>query len=191
MPPLSYRRILIASIAGTFVIVLGVIAYFEGSMLYERGRMLYDEAMKPYRIARFVAEPADALQVPVVGVRARDIGDTYGEPRGTDRSHEGVDIFATRGTEIRPAVPGYVVRAGQNTLGGNVVVVLGRGGRGFYYAHLDSFGPDAVVGNLVATSSVIGYVGTTGNATGTPPHLHFGIYQQGGAIDPYPLLVGE
>jgi murein DD-endopeptidase MepM/ murein hydrolase activator NlpD len=65
---------------------------------------------------------------------------------------------------------------------------MGAGGRVYYYAHLDAYAPGIKEGDYVTTKSVLGYVGTTGNAAGTPPHLHFGVYATGGAINPLPLL---
>lgn len=82
----------------------------------------------------------------------------------------------------------YVVRIGENTLGGQTVSVLGAGGRIYYYARLDSYAPNLVVGDQVTTETVLGYVGTTGNAAGTPPHLHFVVYASGAAVNPLPLL---
>jgi murein DD-endopeptidase MepM/ murein hydrolase activator NlpD len=81
-----------------------------------------------------------------------------------------------------------VVRVGENRLGGNTVWVVGAGGRGYYYAHLDGYAEGLEVGDYVTPDTVLGYVGTTGNAVGTPPHLHFGVYTRAGAIDPLPLL---
>ncbi|HJS23180.1 MAG TPA: M23 family metallopeptidase, partial [Pyrinomonadaceae bacterium] len=68
------------------------------------------------------------------------------------------------------------------------VSVIGSGGRVYYYAHLDSYAKGIEVGDRVTTRTVLGYVGTTGNAQGTPPHLHFGVYTMTGAINPLPLL---
>lgn len=65
--------------------------------------------------------------------------------------------------------------------------MLGPGGQRHYYAHLDSFS-DVRAGMRVEAGRVLGYVGTSGNAAGTPPHLHYGVYEAGGAINPYPLL---
>jgi hypothetical protein len=62
------------------------------------------------------------------------------------------------------------------------------GTAGTYYAHLDAYAPGLVVGNHVTPETVLGYVGTTGNAAGALPHLHFGVYTTAGAIDPLPLL---
>ncbi len=85
------------------------------------------------------------------------------------------------------ATEGLVTRVGTNRLGGNAVWVMGPGRQMHYYAHLDRYG-DSGAGDRVMPGSVLGYVGTTGNAQGTPPHLHYGIYTAGGAINPYPLL---
>ncbi len=139
--------------------------------------------------AELVASPAAAtLPVPVLGVPADDVADSYGAPRGTDRTHEGVDIFAPRGTYVTSATEGIVARIGTNRLGGNIVFVLGPGGERFYYAHLDEIDPVLAVGQRVGTTTILGRVGTSGNAVGTPPHLHFGIYGQGGTKDPHERL---
>lgn len=143
----------------------------------------------PFKAALLYAKPPDAaLAVPVEGVRAGQIESSWHAPRSGGRLHEGQDIFAPRGTAVRSATEGYVVRVGESPLGGNTVFVLGAGGRTYYYAHLDSYAPDAAVGTYVTPQTVLGYVGTTGNAAGTSPHLHFGVYNASGAIDPLPLL---
>jgi murein DD-endopeptidase MepM/ murein hydrolase activator NlpD len=128
------------------------------------------------------------LPAPVSGVRAAQVKDTWGAPRGGGRSHEGQDIFAPRGTEVYSATEGYVVRVGENTLGGKTVFVHGAGGRWYYYAHLDAYAPGLKVGDYVTPDTLLGHVGDTGNAKGTPPHLHFGVYTPSGAINPHPLL---
>lgn len=144
----------------------------------------------PFKIAALAAQaPDEELPIPVRGVRVRQVANTWGAARSEGRSHQGQDIFAAKGTPVYSATEGYVTRVGQNRLGGNVVFVVGRGGRGYYYAHLDSFAEGVSSGDYVTPETVLGYVGTTGNASGTPPHLHFGIYGTGGAIDPLPLLV--
>jgi murein DD-endopeptidase MepM/ murein hydrolase activator NlpD len=132
---------------------------------------------------------AQAIPVPVRGVAPRALRDTWGGARGGGRKHEGIDIFAKRGTAVTSATEGIVMRLGTNRLGGQVVWVLGPGGQRHYYAHLDSYA-DIENGQRVRPGTILGYVGTTGNAAGTPPHLHYGIYEAGGAINPYPLLRG-
>ncbi len=135
--------------------------------------------------------PPGRLIVPVMGVRPDALHDGWGEPRSGHRKHEGIDIFAKRGTPVLAAAPGKIVRVGQNRLGGNVVVVAGAGAALYYYAHLDLFREGLEPGRAVVAGEVLGYVGTTGNAWNTPPHLHFGIYPVANflrAIDPFPLL---
>lgn len=145
-------------------------------LLYARVAKLYTE------------EPHAKIAMPVKDVQKRQIEDTWQAPRGTGRRHEGQDIFAPRGTPILSATNGYVYKIGENNLGGQTVSVISSGGRVYYYAHLDSYAPGLEVGDRVSTRTVLGYVGTTGNAQGTPPHLHFGIYTFGGAINPLPLI---
>ncbi len=132
--------------------------------------------------------PPAALPVPVQGVRARAIADTFGAPRGRDRSHQGVDIFAPRGTPVRSATRGVVVAVREGGLGGRVVWVLGSAGERHYYAHLEDWAPGVANGRVVQAGDLLGFVGDSGNAKGTPPHLHYGIYGAPGAYDPLPLL---
>ena len=136
----------------------------------------------------YTKEPDQTLAMPVRNVTKKQIANTWHAPRGADRLHKGQDIFAPRGTPILSATEGYIVRIGENSLGGQTVSVVGAGGRVYYYAHLDSYAPQISEGDYVTTKNVLGYVGTTGNAAGTPPHLHFGVYAPGGAINPLPLL---
>src|SRR5918999_153991 len=137
----------------------------------------------------YTQEPDTQIAMPLEDVKKKEIADTWQAPRGTNRKHQGQDIFAPRGTPILSATDGYVIRIGENSLGGQTVSVMGAGGRVYYYAHLDSYAPRIEEGDYVTTKSVLGYVGTTGNAAGTPPHLHFGVYEgMRGAMNPLPLL---
>jgi peptidoglycan LD-endopeptidase LytH len=129
-----------------------------------------------------------ALPVPVEGIAATRIADTFGAPRGRDRRHQGVDIFARRGTAVRSATFGVVASVREGGLGGRQVWVMGPGRQRHYYAHLDAWTPGLAAGDVVLPGDALGSVGDTGNARGTPPHLHYGIYGSGGAIDPLPLL---
>jgi murein DD-endopeptidase MepM/ murein hydrolase activator NlpD len=131
------------------------------------------------------------LPVPVKGVRPSDLRDTWGAARSEGRRHRGIDIFAPRGRAVVSATRGIVVTVGTNRLGGRIVRVLGPGGQWHYYAHLDRF---AAIhpGQVIAAGTVLGYVGDSGNARGTPPHLHYGVYRfRGGAINPYPLIAAR
>jgi peptidoglycan LD-endopeptidase LytH len=143
----------------------------------------------PVRLAVLSAKEADAeLLVPVGGMRVAQVKDSWHAPRPGGRQHEGQDIFAPRGTPVYSATEGYVVKIGESELGGKTVFVGGAGGRWYYYAHLDSYAPGLEVGDRVTADTVLGHVGNTGNAAGTPPHLHFGVYTAAGAVDPLPLL---
>ena len=141
------------------------------------------------RVAKlYTQEPDSRIAMPLQDVSKRAVANTWHAPRGTGRLHEGQDIFAPRGTPILSATNGFVYKIGENNLGGQTVSVIGAGGRVYYYAHLDKYAPGLEVGDRVSTRTVLGYVGTTGNAQGTPPHLHFGVYTFNGAINPLPLL---
>ncbi|MGM8887834.1 M23 family metallopeptidase [Psychrobacter sp. 1U2] len=113
--------------------------------------------------------------------------DTWGAARSQGRTHEGIDIFAPRGTPVQSTTQGIVSKVGENTLGGRVVMVVGPGGAGHYYAHLEDYA-DITPNDWVNAGDIIGYVGDSGNAKGTPPHVHYGIYISGSAVNPYPLL---
>lgn len=132
--------------------------------------------------------PPRFLPVPVAGVSTAMLRDSYGDGRGGGRSHEGIDIFAPRGTAVVSTTEGYVAQVGRNSLGGNVVWVVGPAGWRHYYAHLDRWS-DVREGEWVEPGRVIGYVGNSGNAAATVTHLHYGIYRaEGGTLNPYPLL---
>lgn len=178
---------------GWCVLVLAVlmtlVAYRSGASLVERSKQNVSQLTSTWRLPRFLAAPADdALLMPVQGVSVLHITDTWLAPRPGGRQHKGQDIFAPRGTPVRSATQGMVVHVGENDLGGKVVFILGAGGRTYYYAHLDRHGEELSVGDVVTANTVIGYVGNTGNARTTPPHLHFAIFGTDGAIDPLPLL---
>ena len=113
--------------------------------------------------------------------------DTWGAARSQGRSHEGIDIFAARGTPIQATTQGIVSKVGEDALGGRVVMIVGPGGAGHYYAHLEDYA-DISPNDWVNAGDIIGYVGDSGNAKGTPPHVHYGIYINGSAVNPYPLL---
>lgn len=132
-----------------------------------------------------------SLPIPVDRVQARELKDTWGASRSSGRLHEGIDILAPRGTKVRSATPGLIADLRNNNLGGKVVWILGPGGTWHYYAHLDGHKRGLKVGDYVKKGDVIGYVGNTGNARHTAPHLHYGLYLNGkgrGVVNPYPYL---
>jgi murein DD-endopeptidase MepM/ murein hydrolase activator NlpD len=143
-----------------------------------------------WALVRYAVAPSQ-LTVPVQGVARASLRSSWGDPRSGHRRHQGIDIFAHRGTPVIAASDGEVVRVGHDRLGGNVVWVAGGGARLYYYAHLDAFRPGLAKGQTVRAGTPLGRVGTTGNARGTPPHLHFGVYPASHAflaVDPTPLL---
>ena len=155
------------------------------------GGALVDTAVFYGRIAKLYSqEPHSRIKMPVDDVTKQKIADTWHAPRSGGRVHEGQDIFAPKGTKVLSATNGYVYTIGENNLGGQTVSVISSGGRIYYYAHLDEYAPGLKVGDPVTTRTVLGFVGTTGNAQGTPPHLHFGVYTfgYGDAINPLPLI---
>jgi len=155
------------------------------------GGALADTVVFYARIAKlYTQEPHSRIKMPVDDVNKREIADTWQAPRSGGRMHEGQDIFAPKGTKILSATNGYVYKIGENNLGGQTVSVISSGGRIYYYAHLDEYAPGLKVGDPVTTRTVLGFVGTTGNAQGTPPHLHFGVYTFGfgNAINPLPMI---
>ncbi len=152
-------------------------------------------AVLPLFFAKVGAEVDAALLMPVDGVRVQQVSDTWGAARAGGRSHEGVDIFAPTGTPIRSAAPGFVYSIESLSLGGNSITVVGGGGRRYFYTHMSAFAEDLREGQHVASGTVLGYVGNSGDAATTPPHLHFGVYEGPAdtcawdAVNPYPLLV--
>jgi murein DD-endopeptidase MepM/ murein hydrolase activator NlpD len=125
------------------------------------------------------------LAFPVRPGTERDIGSRFGAPRDAGaRSHHGIDIFARRGTPVVAAAAGYVNRVNETNIGGKVVWLRDAFGNSLYYAHLDSQVVSS--GMRVDLGDTLGFVGNTGNARTTPPHLHFGVYRRGeGPVDPY------
>ena len=131
------------------------------------------------------------LPVPVKGISRTQLRDTWGAARSQGRSHEGIDIMAERGTKVYSATEGLVADLRNNNLGGKVIWILGPSGSWHYYAHLDGHKRGLNVGDYVHKGDLIGYVGNTGNARATAPHLHYGIYLNGkgrGAVNPYSYL---
>ena len=159
----------------------------------EARRQRYREQLSMYQ-AFLPYTPEAQLLMPVAGVRVAQVADTWGAARGNGRSHEGQDIFAPRGTPVYAAAPGYVYRIGTGSLGGKYVFIAGAGGIRYYYAHLEDWA-DIEEGMFATTDTVLGFVGNSGNAVTTPPHLHFGVYSGSRrtcdreVFNPLPLLV--
>jgi murein DD-endopeptidase MepM/ murein hydrolase activator NlpD len=134
---------------------------------------------------------------PVFGTAA--FGDTFGAFRAdvAGQWHHGEDLVAPLGTPLLAVADGTLFSVGWNDIGGWRLWLRDDGGNEFYYAHLDAYSPLAVAGRRVKAGDVLGFVGTTGDAEGGPPHLHFEIHPAellslgyDGAVAPYPFLIG-
>jgi peptidoglycan LD-endopeptidase LytH len=130
-----------------------------------------------------------SLAFPVDGRDTRAVQSFFGAPRdGGRREHHGVDIFAPRGTPVLASSEATVTRVSETPIGGRIVWLRDNVTRvSLYYAHLDSQYVSS--GGVVVPGDTLGFVGNTGNARTTPPHLHFGVYAHGeGPVDPMPWL---
>ena len=113
----------------------------------------------------------------------------WGAPRALTGRHQGTDIFAPAGAPVLAVTGGTLSKVGTRDIPGNRLWLTTKGGDSFFYAHLSAFARDARNGARVKPGQVLGYVGSTGDAEKTPPHLHFEVHPGGGsAINPYPFL---
>jgi len=144
--------------------------------------------------------PTPALTMPVVGIRAGALVDTFTQARqGGARIHDAIDIVAPRGTPVVAAAPGRVEKLFLSKPGGITVYVRSPDRTLiYYYAHLDGYAPGLAEGQNLSAGAPLGFVGSTGNADPAAPHLHFAIlrttpqarwWEPSVAINPYPLLV--
>jgi murein DD-endopeptidase MepM/ murein hydrolase activator NlpD len=118
------------------------------------------------------------------GTSAVAFGDTWGAPRSGGRRHQGVDMIGPIGTPLLAVVDGFA-EPKTNTLGGTTIWFKGNDGNRYYYAHLDHYGTLGAV----QAGTIIGYMGQTGNARFSVPHLHFEVHPAGGAaVNPYPTV---
>ena len=143
----------------------------------------------------------NGLAIPVAGVKAGDLLDTFTQARAGGRPHDAIDIMAPHGTPVVAAGPGKVEKLYFSKGGGGVSAyvrspdVLWT----YYYANLQDYAPGLREGEPVKVGEPIGRVGSTGNANPAGPHLHFAIHRmapgekwhQGTAVNPHPLLAGK
>jgi murein DD-endopeptidase MepM/ murein hydrolase activator NlpD len=131
--------------------------------------------------------PAGSHVFPLAGPSHFSDDWLYSRPGG--RYHEGIDLFADRGTPVVAVAGGTLFRVGYSGISGNRLWLRDDAGTEFFYAHLDSFSSAAREGARVEKGTVIGYNGDTGDARGTSPHVHFEIHPGGGGpIRPYPIV---
>jgi murein DD-endopeptidase MepM/ murein hydrolase activator NlpD len=124
---------------------------------------------------------------PVYGKHS--FSDDWGAPRQDTGFHQGNDIFANAGTPVVAVCAGTLHRVGTRPVPGNRLWVKCDSGDEFFYGHLSAFASNAYSGAKVSAGQVVGFVGSTGDAEQTPPHLHFEVHPGGGdAVDPYPFL---
>lgn len=156
----------------------------------------------PVTVAEGVEVGPAGLAIPVVGVKAGDLVDTFTQARaGGARRHDAIDIMAPVGRPVVSSAPGTVEKLFSSPGGGGITAYV-RSDDGlwsYYYAHLSAYAPGLREGQRVRRGSPIGFVGYTGNANPAGPHLHFAInrmqpgekWHQGAPINPYPLLAGK
>jgi murein DD-endopeptidase MepM/ murein hydrolase activator NlpD len=139
-----------------------------------------------YATARLFLSAQNRLPVDVATcpVRGGSYANDWGFPRSGGRAHEGTDIFAPRGTPVAAPVSGTVSYQ-TGSIGGRQFRLVGDDGVMYLGSHMDAFG----TAGRVAAGATIGYVGSSGNAAGSRPHLHFEIHPDGGAaMNPFPVL---
>jgi peptidoglycan LD-endopeptidase LytH len=143
--------------------------------------------------------PTNALLLPVQGVTPAQLTDTYNDLRGGTRIHEALDIMAPRGTPVLAAVDGRVEKLFTSAQGGITLYQFDATRTYcYYYAHLERYAPGIAEGQVLRRGQLLGYVGSTGNASPDAPHLHFAIFLlgpekqwwKGAPVNPYPLLRG-
>ena len=143
--------------------------------------------------------PPGQLLIPVEGKTAADLTDTFVDARSQGRSHDAIDIMAQVGTPVLAVADGHVEKLFDSKLGGLTIYQFEPSGKlAYYYAHLQRYADGLAEKQAVRRGQVIGYVGSTGNASADAPHLHFAIFVlgperrwwEGTAINPYPVLTG-
>ena len=152
--------------------------------------------VSPTEAGEIVALRGRDLKLPVDGVDRKDLRNTFAEARGS-RTHEALDILAPRGTKVRAVEDGRVQKLFTSKAGGLTIYEFDPTETfAYYYAHLDRYEDGLREGQMVKRGDVIGYVGSTGNASPDAPHLHFAIFRlgpekrwwKGDPINPYLVL---
>ena len=199
-------RILLSAAIGAVLASLFWIWFYGsvgGQVASSGDKVVVDPANgAPIVIAEGVEVGPAGIAVPIAGVKAAQLSDTFTQARaGGARAHDAIDIMAPRGTPVVAAASGRVEKLFNSQGGGGLsVYIRSPDGRWiYYYAHLDRYAPGLREGQGINRGTAIGTVGSTGNASPDGPHLHFAIHRmgagekwhQGIAINPYPLLAGK
>lgn len=142
----------------------------------------------------------DRLLIPVQGITAAQLQDTFTDARGEGRSHDAIDIMAPSGTPVLAVADGPVEKLFDSKQGGLTVYQFNVDRtHAYYYAHLQDYAPGLAEKQFLRRGQLVGRVGYTGNANPDAPHLHFAVFVlgperrwwEGTAINPYPLLAGQ
>jgi peptidoglycan LD-endopeptidase LytH len=189
---MSWRTAFLAAAWLEGAVVAGVLVYLAAT-----GRALVLSIQPREALKAAVAERG--IAIPVAGVRQAELRNSYQAPRSGGRKHLGIDIMAPEGTPVLAAAGGVIVKRDSSALGGISLYQRGMDGTTIYfYAHLSRYAPSVDEGDLVRQGDVIAFVGHTGNASASAPHLHFGVYTvtdpnrwwHGRDLNPYRLLTG-
>jgi murein DD-endopeptidase MepM/ murein hydrolase activator NlpD len=154
----------------------------------------------PVVVSQQVEVGPAGLAIPVVGVKANQLSDTFTQARGQGRRHDAIDIMAAEGTPVIAAADGTVEKLFNSVRGGMTIYERSVDGNWvYYYAHLSAYAPGLHEGQQLKRGQVIARVGHTGDASAAGPHLHFAVnrmapgerWWNGTPINPYPLLAGK
>ena len=159
------------------------------------------ENAPPVVVAQQVRVAPSGLAIPVVGVQADQLVDTFDQARSSGRRHDAIDIMAAEGTPVIAAADGTIEKLFFSHGGGGITIYERSPDQKwmYYYAHLSAYAPGLAEGQQVKRGQVIARVGHTGDASAAGPHLHLAInsmapgerWWQGTPINPYPLLAGK
>ena len=158
------------------------------------------ENAPPVVVSQQVLVAPSGLAIPVVGIKAEQLVDTFDAARSAGRRHDAIDIMAAEGTPVIAASDGTIEKLFNSVRGGMTIYERSPDGKWvYYYAHLSAYAPGLGEGQQVKRGQVIARVGHTGDASAAGPHLHFAInsmatgerWWNGTPINPFPLLAGK
>src|SRR5215210_2221729 len=158
------------------------------------------EQAPPVQVSQQVQVGPSGLAIPVVGIKAAQLADTYDQARGQGRRHDAIDIMAAEGTPVIAAGDGTIAKLFNSVRGGLTVYERSADQQWtYYYAHLSAYALGLAEGQQVKRGQVIARVGHSGDASAAGPHLHFTVnrmapgekWWHGTPINPYPLLAGK